>query len=443
MAEVVIMPKMSDTMTEGTIVAWHKKVGDKVKSGDLLAEIETDKAVMEFESFQEGVLLYIGAEKGQAVKVNDVIAVLGKEGEDYKAALETSGQSKAKESQQPEKPAVKKESAPKKEAATMKKEEPKKKAEEEVAEKEEEPEENAVTEVKDESATEEGRTKISPLAKRMAKEAGVSLGKVKGSGDEGRIIKRDIEKLLTQKRAPVIPVEEMEESYEEVTVSQMRKTIARRLVESKFSSPHFYLTMEMNMDRCTEMRTQINEIYPDQKISFNDIIIKATALALKKNPKVNSSWLGDDGSGQFKIRYNHHVHVGMAVAVEDGLLVPVIRFADQKTFAEINDEAKKLAAKAKEKKLQPDEMQGNTFTISNLGMMDIDEFTAIINPPDACILAVGKIKKSPVVVNEQIRVANILKATLSCDHRVVDGATGALFLQTLKSILENPISMLL
>ena len=408
MAEVVRMPKMSDTMTEGVIVAWHKKVGDKVKPGDVLAEIETDKAVMEFESFQEGTLLYIGVEKGQAVKVDDVIAVLGKEGEDYKALLKSNGAAKKQEVKEE----IQKATPP-----------PAEKKEVSVP---------AIEVVTGDSA----RMKISPLAKKIASDSGVPIAKVKGTGDEGRIVKRDIEKFLTDKPGAFVPSVSGEESFEEIPVSQMRKTIARRLAESKFSAPHFYLTMEINMDRCVDARAAINELNPENKISFNDIIIKSVALALKKHPQVNSSWLGE------KIRINHHIHIGMAVAVSEGLLVPVIRFADQKSLSQINAEAKSLAAKAKDKKLQPEEMQGNTFTISNLGMMGIEEFTAIINPPDAAILAIGAINKIPTVINDAVRIAQIMKVTMSCDHRIVDGATGAKFLQTLKSHLENPLNML-
>lgn len=412
MADVVRMPKMSDTMTEGVIVAWHKKVGDKIKSGELLAEIETDKAVMEFESFQEGVLLYIGPDKGQSVKVDEVIAILGKEGEDYKSLLESSNSKNvtteviAKDKQQ---------APPTKEEVVV----------------------PATTEV---TSRESGRIKASPLAKKIASESGVSIDAIKGSGDEGRIVKRDVENFLTTSDGSagkgIKTFTAGEESYEEIPVSQMRKTIARRLAESKFGAPHFYLTMEINMDRCVSAREALNLRFPDKKISYNDIVIKAVALALKQHPKVNSSWLTE------KIRYNHHIHIGMAVAVEEGLLVPVIKFADQKSLSQISAEAKSFSAKAKEKKLQPDEMQGNTFTISNLGMMDIDEFTAIINPPDACIMAIGKLKKVPAVINEEIKIASVLTVTLSCDHRVVDGATGARFLQTFKSFLENPLSML-
>ena len=412
MADVVRMPKMSDTMTEGVIVAWHKKVGDKIKTGEVLAEIETDKAVMEFESFQEGILLYIGPGMGQSVKVNEVIAVLGKEGDDYEALLKSSGNGSVET-----KPA----------AVTT-----------DVAAAEEKSSASVANEVLTEQ--DGGRIKASPLAKKIASESGVPISKIKGSGDDGRIVKRDVENFLSSNtetlNLPAGTASYGVEAFDEVPVSQMRKTIARRLAESKFSAPHFYLTMEINMDRCVEARAALNEEYSDKKISFNDIIIKAAALALRKNPKVNASWMTD------KIRYNHHVHIGMAVAVEEGLLVPVIRFADQKSLSQISEEAKTFAGKAKEKKLQPGEMQGNTFTISNLGMLDIDHFTAIINPPDACILAVGKIKKIPVVANDQVKISNVLTVTLSCDHRIVDGATGARFLQTFKSYLENPLGML-
>lgn len=411
MADVVRMPKMSDTMTEGVIVAWHKKVGDKIKSGDLLAEIETDKAVMEFESFQEGTLLYIGPGKGESVKVDEVIAVLGKEGEDYAALLKQSENGKQETKAGKEKEEVSVKSTGEKQAAKPEAEGP--------------------------AVSDTGRIKASPLAKKLASESGIAINQIKGSGDEGRIVKRDVEQYLTTAPAAAgKPSVSGVESFDEVPVSQMRKTIARRLAESKFTAPHFYLNMEINMDRCVEARNALNLEFPERKISFNDIIIKAAALALKKHPMVNASWLTD------KIRYNHHVHIGMAVAVEEGLLVPVIKFADQKSLSQISEEARLFAGKAKEKKLQPDEMQGNTFTISNLGMMDIDHFTAIINPPDACILAVGKIKKAPVVINNQVVIGNILHVTLSCDHRVVDGAKGAAFLQTFKAYLQNPLSML-
>lgn len=410
MAEVVKMPRMSDTMTEGVIVAWHKKVGDKIKSGDLMAEIETDKAVMEFESFQDGVLLYIGAEKGAAVPVDAVIAVLGKEGEDYKAALEQASASAVKASEKTET----------KISDTV------------VASTPTSNEPAAVAQ------TTNGKIKASPLAKKIANESGVNISSIKGSGDDGRIIKRDVEVALqnlnTEPVASAPTILNTNESYDEVAVSQMRKTIARRLSESKNTAPHFYLRISVHMDEAIQARKKVIEA--GEKFSFNDLVIKACAMALRKHPKVNSSWLGD------KIRFNHHINIGMAVAVEDGLLVPVIKFADQKQLSQISAEAKAFGQKAKDKKLQPSDWEGNTFTISNLGMMDIDEFTAIINPPDACILAVGTIKEEAVVINSQIKIGNIMKLTLSCDHRVVDGATGAAFLATLKKYLENPVMML-
>ena len=410
MAEVVRMPRMSDTMTEGVIIAWHKKVGDQIKSGDLLAEIETDKAVMEFESFQDGVLLFIGAEKGAAVPVDSIIAVLGKAGEDYQALLTTASAPQPKETVQ------------------------------QVQNVSAQPVAGTRTGVANKSSN--GKIKASPLAKKIAVESGVNISTLSGSGDEGRIVKRDVEAALQSsssfpKLSEITPSENHitnQESYDEVAVSQMRKTIARRLSESKNNAPHFYLRITVNMDEAVASRKKVLEA--GEKFSFNDLIIKASAMALRKHPKVNSSWLGD------KIRYNHHIHIGMAVAVEDGLLVPVIRFADQKQLSQISTEAKIFGQKAKDKKLQPSDWEGNTFTISNLGMMDIDEFTAIINTPDACILAVGKINQEPAVVQGEIKIANVLKLTLSCDHRVVDGATGAAFLKTLKQYLENPMMML-
>jgi len=410
MAEVVKMPRMSDTMTEGVIVAWHKKVGDKIKSGDLLAEIETDKAVMEFESFQDGVLLYIGAEKGSAVPVDTVIAVLGKEGEDYQQALNSANSN-----------------APSTSVAVPK-------TEEKVVAQ--------TTANNTTTATNNGKVKASPLAKKIANETGVNIANLKGSGDDGRIVRRDVEAAVLNPpsvSSPSLPQPTSTtitstESFDEVPVSQMRKTIARRLSESKFTAPHFYLGITVNMDEAVVSRKKV--IDAGEKFSFNDLVIKACAMALRKHPKVNSSWLGD------KIRYNHHIHIGMAIAVEEGLLVPVIRFADQKQLSQISGEAKAFGQKAKDKKLQPSDWEGNTFTVSNLGMMDIDEFTAIINPPDACILAVGKISEVPVVRNGEIKIGSQMKLTLSCDHRVVDGATGAAFLQTVKQYLENPVMML-
>ncbi len=422
MAEVIRMPRMSDTMEEGVIVAWHKKVGDNVKSGDLLAEVETDKATMELESYQEGVLLYIGVDEGAAVQVNGILAIVGKKGEDYKPLL---AEEKAND---------------KEEAAEEKKTEEKEEAKPEPKQEEAKPEPKEP----ETSSADDSRLKISPLARKMAEDKGIDVNDLKGTGDDGRIVKRDVEQYQpTAKKAEggaqqvvQLPKVVGEESYEEVTVSQMRKTIAKRLGESKFSAPHFYLTMEINMDKATAAREGLNAFSP-VKISFNDLVLKAAAAALRRHPKVNSSWLGD------KIRYNHHIHIGVAVAVEEGLLVPVIRFADNKGLSHIAAEVRELAGKAKDKKLQPAEMQGNTFTISNLGMFGIEEFTAIINPPDACILAIGGINKRLVMDDDgELRNELILKVTLSCDHRVVDGATGAQFLQTFKSLLEDPVRML-
>lgn len=407
MAEVIKMPRMSDTMTEGVIVAWHKKVGDKIKSGDLLAEIETDKAVMEFESFQNGTLLYIGAEKGQAVPVDTVIAVLGKEGEDYKALLESAGSGNTKSESAAVKPAAPVAQTPQAQPQQV---------------------------VSSAPANGHSRIKASPLAKKIAQEQGIDIQAVRGTGDEGRIVKRDVESFST-KVQPAFSVPQVTGTYEDIPNTQMRKTIARRLAESKFTAPHFYLKMEINTDNLLSARKQINE-KNDIKLSVNDFIIKAVALALKKNPKVNCSWMGDF------IRYYNYVNIGMAVAVEDGLVVPVIRNADHKPLITISAEAKSYASKARERKLQPSDWEGNTFTISNLGMMDIDEFTAIINPPDACILAVGKSKEIPVLVGGQLKTTHVMKVTLSCDHRAVDGALGAAFLQSLKSYLENPVMML-
>jgi pyruvate dehydrogenase E2 component (dihydrolipoamide acetyltransferase) len=423
MAEVVKMPRMSDTMTEGTIVAWNKKVGDKVKTGDVLAEIETDKAVMDFESYQDGTLLYIGAEKGKAVAVDQVIAVIGKEGEDYKAALASAPATATK-------PVEMKTEAPPVLSQKLATSTPT--AKPSVAKNGSQP--APVVPSGDDS-----KVKASPLAKKIAAEKGIDLNKISGTGGDGRIIKRDIIKIGTQAKpvAPPLPSVSLsgEEGSNDIAVSQIRKTIAKRLTESMFSAPHFYLTIEVNMDNAVSTRTQINEI-TGAHISYNDMIIKAAALALLRHPKVNASWMGD------KIRYYQHVHIGVAVAIDEGLLVPVIQFADKKSFSDINAEVKVLSKKAKDRKLQPAEMEGSTFTVSNLGMMDIEEFTAIINPPNSCTLAVGKINQVPAVINNEIKIANNMKLTMSCDHRVVDGATGAQFLQTLKRFLENPVMML-
>ncbi len=416
MAEIVRMPKLSDTMVEGVVAKWHKKVGDQIKSGELLADIETDKATMEFESFQEGVLLYVGVKEGKAAKVDSILAILGKKGEKIDDLLA--------QEKQAETPATIKEE-PKEEATSASAKEESKPVKEVAAPA-------AVTQAPVAMPVSEGSAfiKASPLAKKLAKEKNINLSLVKGTGDGGRITKRDIDEFRGGKAsAPQV------ESYKEVEVSQMRKAIARRLSESKFTSPHFYLTVDLDMDALIHARTAINEVSP-VKISFNDLIIKAVAKSLKQNPAVNSSWLGD------KIRYNEHVHIGVAVAIEDGLIVPVVKFADVKRLSEIASEVKDLAERAKTKKLQPIEFSGNTFTISNLGMFGIEEFTAIINPPDACILAIGAIRQEPVVKNNAVVPGNRLKVTLSCDHRVVDGASGSKFLQSLKKYLESPVLLL-
>ena len=418
-AIVITMPKMSDTMQEGTIASWLKKVGDDVKSGEIIAEVETDKATMELESYDDGVLLYIGVEAGDSVAVDGVIAVIGEKGADYETLL------KAQKSESSEAPEESKAEAP---AEPKKEEESKAKAEPSAS--------NAP------GTTADGdRMKISPLARKMAEDKGIDIRSVSGSGDGGRVIKRDVENFVPAAApqggqavgaaAPGLGVE----SFKEEKVSQMRKAIAKRLGESKFGAPHFYVTMEINMDKSIEARKSMNEISP-VKISFNDMVIKATAAALRQHPKVNSSWLGD------KIRYNDHIHIGMAVAVDEGLLVPVIRFADSLSLSQISTQAKSLGGKAKTKELQPKDWEGNTFTISNLGMFGVDEFTAIINPPDACILAVGGIKETVIVKDGQMQIGNLMKVTLSCDHRVVDGSIGAAFLITLKNLLEDPVRIL-
>ncbi len=419
-ASIITMPKMSDTMTEGTIANWLKKVGDKVNSGDIIAEVETDKATMELEAYEEGTLLYVGVEAGNSIPVDGVLAVVGEKGADFEKLLKAHkkpSEPKKTDSGTPEKNETKSEPVP------------------------------ATQETR--SADTNGRLKASPLAKKLAKEFGYDIRKIQGSGEEGRIIKRDVESYTPEKvsapesgkaeatQQPVkLPEVVGQESYEDVPLSQMRKTIARRLSESKFTSPHFYLTMEINMDKVVEARKSLNEIAP-VKISFNDIVIKAVAAALRQHPAVNVSWLDD------KIRYNKHIHLGIAMAVEEGLLVPVIRSADNKSLSHISSEVKELGVKAKSKKLQPQDWEGNTFTISNLGMFGIEEFTAIINPPDACILAVGGIKETPVVKNGEIVPGHVMKVTMSCDHRAVDGAVGAAFLKTLKELLEEPLRILL
>ena len=415
-AKEIRMPLLSDTMTEGKIVSWNKKVGDFVKADDVLADVETDKATMEVVGYEEGTLLYVGVEAGNAAKINEIIAIVGKAGTDVSAyvAAEKAGQL-AVGSGQPAK------------------------AEQPV-------EAVAITaeKISEQLASSNGRIIASPLAKKLAADKGIDISKVSGSGDGGRVTKKDIDSFVptaapaatTSKAVAPVFTASGEEGHTDVPLTQMRKTIARRLGESKFAAPHFYLTMEINMDNAINVRTQLNELSP-VKISFNDFIIKAAALTLRQHPAVNSSWMTDF------IRQNHHIHIGSAVATPDGLIVPVIRFADQKTLSQIAAEAKELYGKAKDKKLQPAEFSGNTFTISNLGMMDIEEFTAIINPPDSAILAVGTIKEVVVKKGEGFAVSNIMKLTMSCDHRTVDGAVGAAFLQTLKKYLENPVTMLL
>ncbi len=440
MEEVVLMPRLSDTMTEGVIAAWHKQVGDQVKKGEVLAEIETDKATMDLESYKDGTLLYQGAKDGEKIAVNELLCIIGKDGMDINPIIEAAkgGATAPQVAVNTEQPASEQPPAEKQAASHP------------VANNEAPP-----------AVVNEGRIIASPLAKKLAEDKGIDLKYVKGSGDNGRIVKQDVDAYQPAQQAPQPPTASQAEapkpteakaapaaaakapagpigevSFDEVPVSQMRKTIARRLAESKFSAPHFYLTMSIDMDKAVETRGKLNDV-AKVKISFNDMVLKAVAVSLKQNPKVNSSWLGD------KIRYNHHVNIGVAVAVDEGLLVPVVRFADMKSLSQIAAEVKDYAQRAKDKKLQPSDWEGSTFTISNLGMFGIDEFTAIINPPDACILAIGGIAQVPVVKNGAVVPGNVMKVTLSCDHRVVDGATGAAFLQTLKSLLEEPLRMLI
>jgi pyruvate dehydrogenase E2 component (dihydrolipoamide acetyltransferase) len=425
MAEIVYMPKLSDTMTEGVVATWNKNVGDTVKAGEVLAEIETDKATMEFESFYDGVLLHIGVETGQAAPVNSILAIIGQAGEDISAALASAGANapgavaeapKTETAPTPAPVASPAASAPAPTPAPAASSAP----------------------IANNTNNTNGRVFASPLAKKMASEKGIDIHSVAGTGESGRIVKRDVDHYT-----PYTPAERTftaaasgVESFTDEPVSQMRKTIARRLAESKFTAPHFYLTMDINMDQAIASRKALNSL-DGVKVSFNDLVVKAVAMALKQNPGVNSSWMGDF------IRRNQHVHIGVAVAVEDGLLVPVIRHADTKGLVQISAEVREFAQKAKDKKLQPSDWEGNTFTISNLGMFGIESFTAIVNPPDSCILAIGGIKEVPVVKNGQVVPGNVMKVTLSCDHRVVDGATGSGFLQTFKTYMENPTAMLL
>ncbi len=428
-AEVVTLPKMSDTMEEGVIASWLKEVGDAVAEGDILAEVETDKATMELESYNEGVLLYKAVEAGNAVPVDGVIAIIGEKGADVDLLLKAEAQ-KAAGAAAPGAAAPAPEATPTTPTPTASTPAP-----------------AATPEVVAPSTN--GRIKASPLAKRLAQEKGIDISLVSGSGEGGRIIKRDIEN-YTPAAAPApaesstaassapaisLPTVVGEERSEDVPLSQMRKSIANRLSDSKFSAPHFYVTMEIEMDKAIAARKSMNEISP-VKISFNDIVVKATAAALRQHPAINVSWMGD------KIVQHHHIHVGIAVAIPDGLIVPVVRFTDNKAISHISAEVKELAQKAKDKKLKPEEFSGNTFTISNLGMFGVDEFTAIINPPDACILAVSGIKETVIVKNGEMKPGNVMKVTLSCDHRAVDGATGAAFLKTLKTLLEDPVRIL-
>lgn len=421
-ATVIRMPLLSDTMTEGKIVAWNKKEGDAVKSDDVLAEVETDKATMEVIGYADGTLLHIGVPEGQVAKVNGIIAIIGKKGTDISPILaaEKSGGAPPKAAAPAEAAAGTTAPAPAEAPAAS-------------------------------NGSTDGRVKASPLAKRLAEDKGIDISKVTGSGDGGRIIKKDVDNFVPSKTAPAAAPSSTaaaaapaqvaafapvgQESHTDTPVSQMRKAIARRLAESKFQAPHFYLTMEINMDEAMKSREAINKISP-VKVSFNDMVIKAAAMALRQHPDVNSSWLGDT------IRHNHHIHIGSAVAVDEGLIVPVIRFADQKSFSQIAAETKTLNDKAKNKKLQPNDYSGNTFTVSNLGMMGIEHFTAIINPPDSAILAVGAIKETVIVENGQFKATNVMKVTMSCDHRTVDGAVGARFLVTFKTLMENPVTML-
>jgi len=407
MAVAVKLPRMSDTMEEGTIVSWFVKVGDTVKSSEMIADVETDKATMELENFEKGEVLYL-LEEGATVPVETVIAIIGKKGEDFQDLL------KAAPAAEPAKeeasiPAAETPSAPAPAAAS------------------------APSPVSASGGSSDGRVFASPLAKKMAADKGINLASVTGTGDNGRIIKKDIENYTPGSAVSTAAVGV--ESYEDIPVSQMRKTIAKRLAESKFSAPHFYLTKEIKMDAVLAARKRMNE-YTENRISINDIIIKAAAVALKSHPNINSSWLGD------RIRKNHHVHIGVAVAIDDGLLVPVVRFADSKSLSQIGAEVKDLAGKAKSKELKPQDWEGNTFTISNLGAFGIDEFTAIVNPPDSCILAIGSSKETIIVENGEMRPGHVMKVTLSCDHRSVDGVTGANFLKTFAELMEEPVRLL-
>ena len=446
MAEAIRMPLLSDTMKEGVIAEWTKKVGDQVKSDDVIAEVETDKATMEVMPYVDGTLLYIGVEKGKGVPVNGIMAIIGKPGEDFQSILDEEnkkgGAAPAPAAEQPKQEAAQQPAPEQPKQEAPKADQPQQPAPQPAAAQQTAP---AQPQAAPQQAQPQGddRLKASPLAKKVAEEKGVDIQQVKGTGDNGRIIKRDVDGFTPQQQAAAPQQQKAaipqaapgQESHTDLPNSQMRKIIAQRLGESMFTAPHFYLRMTVTMDNAMEARKAINAVSP-VKVSFNDLIIKACAMALRQHPAVNSSWMGDF------IRQNHHIHIGTAVAVEDGLIVPVIKFADQKSLSQIADEASTLIEKARNKKIQPQEFTGNTFTISNLGMMDIDEFTAIINPPDSCILAIGKIAPTPVAEDGKVVIRQLLKLTLSCDHRSVDGAVGARFMQTLKAHLENPVTML-
>ena len=419
--QLISMPRLSDTMEEGTVASWLKNIGDKVEEGDILAEIETDKATMEFESFYEGVLLYIGVGEGESAKVDSLLTIIGPEGIDVSALVAAHNE------------------------GTLRSDGPEASTEASSTEREQIEEQTAKT---SKSTNSGGRIFASPLAKKIAKDKVINLADVKGSGENGRIVKKDVENYTPAAAVEAIPTQTAqtatplatytpvgEEHYEEVKNSQMRKVIAKRLGESKFTAPHYYLTIELDMDNAIASRKTINAL-PETKVSFNDMIVKACAMALKKHPQVNTSWNGDT------TRYNHHIHVGVAVAVDDGLLVPVLKFTDQMSLTQIGTNVRDLAGKARTKKIAPNEMEGSTFTISNLGMFGIQEFTSIINQPNSAILSVGAIEQKPVVKDGLIVVGNTMKVTLACDHRTVDGATGAQFLQTVRGYIENPVTML-
>lgn len=418
-ASIIRMPKMSDTMEEGVIASWLKKVGDAIEAGDILAEVETDKATMELEAYEDGELLYTAVEAGSGVAVDGVIAIIGEKGADYQALLDAD--STPEPSSEPE----------------LKKEE------ETVSQSSSKPAAQAAPATS--SSNSNGRIKASPLAKKIASDKGIDIAQVNGSGTDGRIVKKDVEDFTpsastnqtsTSSASVSIPAVVGEERSEKIELSQMRKVIAKRLGDSKFSAPHFYLTMEINMDKAIEARKSMNEVSP-VKISYNDMVVKAAAAAIRQHPDVNVSWMGDH------MVKHQHIHMGIAVAIPDGLIVPVVKFADNKSMSHISAEIKELGQKAKDKKLQPEEFSGNTFTISNLGMFGIEEFTAIINPPDACIMAVGGIKETVIVKNGEMKPGNVMKVTLSCDHRAVDGAIGSAFLKTFKGLLEDPVRILI